>query len=58
MQEFLSETELAARLVHAIETVLREQRVRIRALGGTSLTTDTTAAVYRALETASTGAAR
>ncbi|MET4075648.1 tartrate dehydrogenase [Hymenobacter sp. UYCo722] len=51
MLEFLGETELASRLMHAIETVLREQRVRTRDLGGTSSTTDVTEAVCRALET-------
>jgi len=51
MLEFLGETELAARLMHAIETVLREQRVRTRDLGGTSSTTDVAAAVCQALET-------
>ena len=50
MLEFLGETELAARLMRAIETVLREQRVRTRDLGGTSSTTDMTEAVCRALE--------
>ena len=56
--EFLGEAELAARLMHAIETVLREQRVRTRDLGGTSSTTDMTAAVCQALEAEPTGASR
>ncbi|GAA4051171.1 tartrate dehydrogenase [Hymenobacter glaciei] len=49
MLEFLGETELAARLMQAIESVLREQRVRTRDLGGSHSTTDMTAAVCQAL---------
>ncbi|GAC1377638.1 MAG: tartrate dehydrogenase [Hymenobacter sp.] len=54
MLEFLGEAELAARLMHAIETVLREQRVRTRDLGGRHSTTEMTLAVCQALETAPT----
>lgn len=49
--EFLGERELADRLMQAIETVLREQRVRTRDLGGSSSTTEMTAAVCEALAT-------
>ncbi|TGE18312.1 tartrate dehydrogenase [Hymenobacter elongatus] len=52
MLAFLGETQLAAQLMHAIETVLREQCVRTRDLGGTSSTTEMTKAVCQALETA------
>lgn len=51
MLEFFGETELAARLMQAIETVLREQRIRTPDLGGTHSTTDITNAVCQALET-------
>lgn len=50
MLEFLGEADLAARLMGAIEAVLREQRVRTRDLGGHHSTTDLTAAVCQALE--------
>ena len=56
MLEFLGEAELAARLMRAIETVLREQRVRTRDLGGHNSTTEMTAAVCQALETESSPA--
>ena len=46
---FLGETELADRLMQAIETVLRARQVRTRDLGGTHSTTDMTAAVCQAL---------
>ena len=52
MLAFLGETELADLLMRAIETVLREQRVRTRDLGGTHSTTDMTAAICQALATA------
>lgn len=51
MLEFLGETELAARLMGAIEAVLREGRVRTRDLGGSSSTTEMTDAMCQALET-------
>lgn len=50
MLEFLGETELATRLMHAIEAVLRESRVRTRDLGGSSSTTEMTDAVCQALD--------
>ena len=49
MLEFLGEAELAGHLMRAIETVLRERRVRTRDLGGTHSTTDMTAAICQAL---------
>ena len=52
MLAFLGEAELADHLMRAIETVLREQRVRTRDLGGTHSTTDMTAAICQALAAA------
>ena len=52
MLAFLGETELADLLMRAIETVLREQRVRTHDLGGTHSTTDMTAAICQALAAA------
>lgn len=49
MLAFLGETDLAARLMTAIETVLRDQRIRTRDLGGTSTTTEMTEAICQAL---------
>jgi tartrate dehydrogenase/decarboxylase/D-malate dehydrogenase len=49
MLDFLGETELATRLMHAIESVLREGKVRTRDLGGASTTQETTAAICAAL---------
>ncbi len=57
MLEFLGEAELASTLMHSIEAVLREGKVRTRDLGGSSSTTEMTDAVCRALE-ASAGKAR
>ncbi|GAA3927257.1 tartrate dehydrogenase [Hymenobacter algoricola] len=56
MLAFLGETELATRLMSAIETVVQDQRVRTPDLGGTSSTTEMTEAVCRALETEPTAA--
>jgi tartrate dehydrogenase/decarboxylase/D-malate dehydrogenase len=53
MLAFLGETDLATQLMAAIETVLREQRVRTPDLGGRHSTTDMTEAVCQALEAAS-----
>jgi isocitrate/isopropylmalate dehydrogenase len=44
--------ELAARLMRAIETVLRAGKVRTRDLGGTSSTQEMTEAIGRAAEAA------
>ena len=52
MLDHLGETELATALMHAIETVLREGRVRTRDLGGSSSTTEMTGAVCQALAAA------
>ena len=52
MLEFLGEVELATGLMHAIEAVLREERVRTRDLGGSNSTTEMTDAICQALETA------
>jgi tartrate dehydrogenase/decarboxylase / D-malate dehydrogenase len=49
MLDFLGETELAARLMGAIERVMREGKVKTRDLGGTSTTEEVTAAVCAAL---------
>ena len=51
MLEFLGEAELATRLMHAIEAVLREGRVRTPDLGGRNSTTEMTDALCHALET-------
>jgi tartrate dehydrogenase/decarboxylase/D-malate dehydrogenase len=49
MLDFLGESELAARLINAIEQVLRKGKVRTRDLGGSSTTTEVTEAVCAAL---------
>ncbi len=49
MLDFLGETELAARLMNAIELVLREGKAKTRDLGGTSTTEEMTAAICAAL---------
>jgi tartrate dehydrogenase/decarboxylase/D-malate dehydrogenase len=49
MLDFLGESELAARLMNAIESVLREGKVRTRDLGGSSTTQEVTEAVCAAL---------
>jgi len=51
MLDHLGEKELATHLMHAIETVLREQRIRTRDLGGNNSTTQMTDAVCQALKT-------
>ncbi len=53
MLEFLGERELAALLMHAIETVLRKREVRTRDLGGNNSTTEMTDAICDALEVGS-----
>ena len=50
MLDFLGEAELAARLMSAIETVLREGKARTRDLGGTNTTAEMTEAVCVALQ--------
>jgi tartrate dehydrogenase/decarboxylase / D-malate dehydrogenase len=45
MLDFLGETDLAAQLMQAIETVLRERNVRTRDLGGTNTTDEVTTAI-------------
>ncbi len=50
MLELLGETELSTHLMHAIEQVMREQRVRTRDLGGQNSTSEMTAAVCQAVE--------
>lgn len=45
MLDFLGETELATRLMQAIESVLREKKVRTRDLGGSNSTDEVTAAI-------------
>jgi len=47
MLDFLGETELSTRLMHAIETVLKEGKVRTRDIGGRSSTTEMTEALCR-----------
>jgi tartrate dehydrogenase/decarboxylase/D-malate dehydrogenase len=49
MLDFLGETELSTRLMSAIESVLREQKVRTRDLGGANTTTEITEAICSAL---------
>jgi tartrate dehydrogenase/decarboxylase/D-malate dehydrogenase len=49
MLDFLGETELAARLMGAIEQVMREGKAKTRDLGGTSTTEEMTKAVCAAL---------
>jgi tartrate dehydrogenase/decarboxylase/D-malate dehydrogenase len=49
MLDFLGETELAARLMSAIERVMREGKAKTRDLGGTSTTEEMTKAVCAAL---------
>ncbi len=50
MLDHLGEAELATRLMHAIETVLREGKVRTRDLGGENSTGEMTDAICQALE--------
>jgi tartrate dehydrogenase/decarboxylase / D-malate dehydrogenase len=50
MLDHLGQTELAGRLMRAIETVLRTGKVRTRDLGGTSSTQEMTEAICRAAE--------
>jgi tartrate dehydrogenase/decarboxylase/D-malate dehydrogenase len=50
MLDFLGETELATRLMRAIEAVLREKKVRTRDLGGSNTTDEVTAAICAELE--------
>ncbi len=47
MLDFLGEEELSTRLMHAIETVLKEGKVRTRDIGGQNSTTDMTDALCR-----------
>jgi len=51
MLDHLGEKELATHLTHAIEAVLREQRIRTRDLGGNNSTTEMTEAVCQTLQT-------
>ena len=45
MLDFLGETELATKLMHAIEAVLRNKTVRTRDLGGANTTDEVTASI-------------
>ena len=49
MLDFLGETEAAARIMHAIEAVLKEQKVRTRDLGGCLSTAEMGKVVVAAL---------
>ncbi len=48
MLDFLGESELASRLMNAVETVLREGKAKTRDLGGTSTTEEMTTAICEA----------